>query len=210
MHRAVQFTLRGVRFNTRTVRFKLARGTIVFSRGAMRGAIVSLRLFERSDALTIASNESDRVGDSMRSVTDSLIGAYDRLGERTLCLCECAHRLFARSHTLLARSGAPLNASDLRIVPHGSAFASADHLAAWPLRRNTRSGPRNTRSLRLISRSPRLVGRHDPLRATACRHDAAVRSSRHVARSSGCAEQFARVVERSVGEAAQSPSNVAR
>lgn len=189
--------LRAVQFNSREVRFHSLAGTIRFSSdkmlvpgSTMGGPIVSLRLAERGDGLTVASNESDRGGDSVCSATDALIVADDRRDEGALRRSVVHDRAFA------------LSSHPIRAVRSVVRCVGSPHRAGRFVRRGCRSprqrrrfrltamsDQRNGRSLRPIARLLRLIRGGDQLRATACRHGAAARSSQHIARSSGHARR---------------------
>jgi len=86
---------------------------MILPRGTMRGAVVLPRLAERGDRVTVASNDSHGVGDSVCSATDALIVATDRQAA-------VPDRSFRQLCTLIARCAPSLSASDPRMTPSGS------------------------------------------------------------------------------------------
>jgi hypothetical protein len=99
-------------------------------RSTMGGPIVSLRLAERGDGVTVASNESDRGGDSVCSATDALIVADDRRDEGALRRSVVHDRAFALSSHPIARCDPLSDASDPLIAQDGSLDAGAHRLAS--------------------------------------------------------------------------------
>jgi hypothetical protein len=104
----------------------------------------------------VASNDSDRVGDSVCGATDALIVADDRRNERVLRPMVVYDRASAQSRNLIARSDPLFDGSDRRIAPDASQSRLQIVSPACPLRlaRRVRSAKRAIASSHLAFASP--------------------------------------------------------